>query len=251
MKFIFDIDGTICFKGNAVTREIIQALDGCYSKGHEIIFASARPIRDLLPVLPSHMHHYSMIGGNGAFVAKERTIVEVIRFDIETVRAMRSIIEKYNLSYLIDGHWDYSYTGSKNHPIYQNIDPNHLAINVHIDEINEVVKVVLFPDKIQKECIINMLKELPIRIYEHDKEGIIDISPQHIDKWEGLKRLGIKEGEFVVFGNDSNDLSMFIHAKESICVGSHEVLMNHASTCLNIDEKSIVNKIIELSESYA
>lgn len=54
-----------------------------------------------------------------------------------------------------------------------------------------------------------------------------------------------------MFGNDSNDLSMFLHAKESICVGSHEVLVGHASTCLKIDEQSIVNKIIELSELYA
>ncbi|PEM48199.1 HAD-IIB family hydrolase [Bacillus wiedmannii] len=251
MKFIFDIDGTICFKGNAVTRQIIQALDVCYSKGHEIIFASARPIRDLLPVLPTHMHHYSMIGGNGAFVAKDGEIVEVIRFDIEAVSAMRSIIEKYSLSYLVDSQWNYAYTGSENHPIYKNIDPNQLAINMNIDEIDEVVKVVLFPDNIKKELIINALEELPIRIYEHAKEGIIDISPPHIDKWEGLKRLGIKEGEFVVFGNDSNDLSMFIYAKESICVGSHEVLMNHASTCLKINEQTISNKIMELAESYA
>ncbi len=44
---------------------------------------------------------------------------------------------------------------------------------------------------------------------------------------------------------------MFIHAKESICVGSHEVLMNHASTCLKINEQTISNKIMELAESYA
>ncbi|AZQ46740.1 HAD-IIB family hydrolase [Bacillus sp. GX] len=251
MKFIFDIDGTICFKGNAVTKGIIQALDVCQSRGHEIIFASARPIRDLLPVLPNHMHHYSMIGGNGAFIAKGKETIEVITFDLGTVSAIHSIIEKHSLSYLIDSHWNYSYTGSENHPIYKNIDPNQLANNVHIDEIKEVVKVVLFPDNAQKEEIMNKLKELPIRIYEHDNEGIVDISPENIDKWMGLQRLGIKEKEFVVFGNDLNDLSMFIHAKESICVGSHEVLVGHASTCLKIDEQSIVNKIIELSDLYA
>ncbi len=51
---------------------------------------------------------------------------------------------------MIDSHWNYSYTGSENHPIYKNIDPNQLANNVHIDEIKEVVKVVLFPDHVQK-----------------------------------------------------------------------------------------------------
>ncbi len=91
-----------------------------------------------------------------------------------------SIIKKHSLSYLIDSHWNYSYTGSENHPIYKNIDPNQLANNVHIDEIKEVVKVVLFPDHVQKEYIMNMLTELPIRIYEHDNEGIVDISPREI-----------------------------------------------------------------------
>ncbi|BCD06665.1 hypothetical protein BC30052_3720 [Bacillus cereus] len=153
MKFIFDIDGTISFKGNAVTKGIIQALDVCQNRGHEIIFASARPIRDLLPVLPNHMHHYSMIGGNGAFIAKRKETIEVITFDPGTVSAIHSIIEKHSLSYLIDSHWNYSYTGSENHPIYKNIDPNQLANNVHIDEIKEVVKVVLFPDNVQKNIL--------------------------------------------------------------------------------------------------
>ncbi len=105
--------------------------------------------------------------------AKDGEIVEVIRFDIEAVSAMRSIIEKYSLSYLIDSQWNYAYTGSENHPIYKNIDPNQLAINMNIDEIDEVVKVVLFPDNIKKELIINALEELPIRIYEHAKEGLL------------------------------------------------------------------------------
>ncbi|MGR5874601.1 HAD hydrolase family protein [Bacillus pacificus] len=87
-----------------------------------------------------------------------------------------------------------------------------MANNVHIDEIKEVVKVVLFPDHVQKEYIMNMLTELPIRIYEHDNEGIVDISPENIDKMGRVTTIGYK-GEFVVFGNDSNDLSMFLHAK--------------------------------------
>ena len=69
MKFVFDLDGTICFKGRPVSDELLKALEELVAQGHEVIFASARPIRDLLPVLHERVHHYPMIGGNGSMVA--------------------------------------------------------------------------------------------------------------------------------------------------------------------------------------
>ncbi|PEE44924.1 HAD family hydrolase [Bacillus pseudomycoides] len=247
MKFIFDIDGTICFKGRPLTEGIVQALDVCHTKGHEIIFASARPIRDLLPVLPSHMHHYSMIGGNGTFVAKEGKVIEVTPFDAPTMNAICSLIKKYDLAYLIDSHWDYAYTGSENHPLYGNIDPNQLATNVSIDCIDEMVKVVLFPNG-NEERLVQVLKALPVQIYEHHQEDIIDISPLGIDKWKGLQKLGVEEGTFIAFGNDANDVPMFVHAKEGICIGEHEMLRSAASMSLHSNEQCIIQKIIELSD---
>ena len=52
MQFVFDIDGTLCFDGKTIEPTIINALQTLIQQGHEVIFASARPIRDLLPVLP-------------------------------------------------------------------------------------------------------------------------------------------------------------------------------------------------------
>ena len=80
MKFVFDLDGTICFKGQPLSAGIIAALEECVKNGHEVIFASACPIRDLLPVLPESMHKFSMVGGNGAFVAKNGEIQETAVF---------------------------------------------------------------------------------------------------------------------------------------------------------------------------
>ncbi|WP_317914320.1 HAD hydrolase family protein [Carnobacterium maltaromaticum] len=50
MKFVFDLDGTICFNGGPVSPRMMNYLKEL-SVDHEIIFASARPIRDLLPVI--------------------------------------------------------------------------------------------------------------------------------------------------------------------------------------------------------
>ena len=75
MIFVFDLDGTICFKGKPLSQEICAALDECIQIGHEVVFASARPIRDLLPVLPKRYYHFRMVGGNGAFIRQEEQTI--------------------------------------------------------------------------------------------------------------------------------------------------------------------------------
>lgn len=50
MKFVFDLDGTICFKDQPVSEKILVSLEKLVVLGREVIFASARPIRDLLRI---------------------------------------------------------------------------------------------------------------------------------------------------------------------------------------------------------
>ena len=250
MKFVFDLDGTICFKGQPLSEGITNALEACIENGHEIIFASARPIRDLLPVLPETMRKFSMVGGNGAFVAQNGETIEVTAFEAEIVKEIQNIISAFRLPYLIDGDWNYAYTGSgsETHPIYQNLDPLKLAKNVSLRELKDIVKVVLFPGE-QRNEIVGELKKLPISLYEHASENIVDMSPNGIDKWNGLTKLGIAEGEFIAFGNDANDASMFAKARESICVGEHKV-SELASLQVPSEEAAIIKMLSELNEKY-
>lgn len=85
MKFVFDLDGTICFKGQPVSERILKSLEKLEAQGHQVIFASARPIRDLLPVLDKRFHTYPMIGGNGAIVANQCQIISTVHFDTKTL----------------------------------------------------------------------------------------------------------------------------------------------------------------------
>lgn len=248
MKFVFDLDGTICFKGQPLTPGITTALANCMADGHEVIFASARPIRDLLPVLPESMRKLPMVGGNGAFVASNGDTIEVSAFSVETVEAISKIITAFKLPYLIDGDWDYAYTGSEDHPIYRNLDPLKLAKKVVFTELKDIVKIVLFPGEQQQE-ILTELEKLPISLYEHMSENIVDISPSGIDKWNGLIKLGVLEGDFVAFGNDANDKAMFVKAKESVCVGMHEV-RKYANLQVASEEVAIIAMLQRLSKKY-
>lgn len=245
MKFIFDLDGTICFSGKPLSERIVQALDALIEKGHEVIFASARPIRDLLPVLPSHMHHFPMVGGNGAFIAKDGEVVSTIHFDTQTSESILKLIEEFDAAYLIDSHWDYSYSGSDDHPIRRNVDPEQRAKNVTPSELDELVKVVIL-SSVNGEQLLDQLHKLPVMIYRHGQEDIIDISPKGVNKWTGLQQLGLETQRFIAFGNDANDIEMFRHSAHSVCVGEHTELGELATEKVSNEEVQIVKKMLEL-----
>ncbi|MDT9025510.1 HAD-IIB family hydrolase [Rossellomorea yichunensis] len=243
MIFVFDLDGTICFKGKPLTQEICDALNVCKQQGHEIVFASARPIRDLLPVLPEDFRHYRMVGGNGAFTYADQEI-KTRTFTAETVNHIKQIIETNQLTYLIDSDWDYSYTGNRHHPIFRNLDPEKSAVNQPLAQLLKITKIVLFT---RDQAIKQQLEKLSVQVYEHGDEELMDISPIGIHKVEGLRQLGILPGEFIAFGNDQNDLELFQNAKYSVCVGEHPI-KEHASTSIRIE--NVPFKIKEISELY-
>ena len=78
----------------------------------------------------------------------------------------------------------------------------------------------------------------------------MDISPYGIDKWNGLSKLGVEAGEFIAFGNDANDASMFLKAKESVCVGGHQV-REKASLQVASEEAAVIEMLEMLGEKYS
>lgn len=248
MKFVFDLDGTICFQGAPVSEKILSCLETLTEHGHEVIFASARPIRDLLPVLNARFHTYPMIGGNGAFVATKGEIIWTKHFDEETVNAIKDIINQYEATYLIDGEWDYAYTGPANHPIVQHVDPKKLAKQVPLEKLKTISKIlILTATNIEKAK--EDLSQLNVVINMHGNENVIDISPRDINKWKGLQHLGIKEKEYIAFGNDHNDISMFEKAKYAVMIGDYEPLKAYANEIIPLHsqvEENIIDKITKL-----
>ncbi|GAA0839701.1 Cof-type HAD-IIB family hydrolase [Bifidobacterium pullorum subsp. gallinarum] len=252
MKFVFDLDGTICFKGQPVSDMLLKTLEVLVGQGHEVIFASARPIRDLLPVLHERFHHYPMIGGNGSMVATGGNIVSTVGFNHEVLPVLLELLAKYNVSYLIDGDWDYAYTGSEDHPIRLNLDPHKLAKRVALQELESIVKILMLTSDRMAE-VEEKLKTLDVVVHVHGQENVLDISPTGIHKWSGLQQLGVKEGEFVAFGNDANDISMFQHALHSVMIGDHPLLAPYSSEQLLLDgniEHAISARLKELGCLY-
>lgn len=252
MKFVFDLDGTICFKGQPITQTIFEALSELSEFGIEVIFASARPIRDMLPVIDEAFHDYTLIGGNGSLISKKGKIITANTFSESELLAIKRLINEYNATYLIDSAWDYAYTGPETHPILQNLDPGNLAKRVTLSSLDSVVKVLL----LTSDRMIDLSKklvELNVYVNEHGKENVLDISPNGINKWSALESLGVQEQTYIAFGNDANDRSMFKQALHSVMIGNHEDLEIYAKESVPLVgnyEQAIATKIRELAEKY-
>ncbi|MBT2719413.1 HAD-IIB family hydrolase [Bacillus sp. ISL-57] len=250
MKFVFDLDGTICFKGQPISEKLLVSLEKLISQEHEVIFASARPIRDLLPVLHERFHQYPMVGGNGSMVAIKGKIISTISFDEETLANIVQLLRTYNASYLIDGDWDYAYTGPATHPILNNLDPQGRAKNVKLDKLESIVKILVLTSDNMEE-VEERLSNMNVVVHSHGNEGILDISPNGVDKWSGLQQLGIEEREYIAFGNDANDITMFQHAMYSVMVGENLQLTPFSSEQLSLSEdieKLLVKRLSELGD---
>lgn len=236
MNFVFDIDGTLCFDGKTIDQSIIDALTKLSEAGHEMIFASARPIRDLVPVIPALFRKGKLVGGNGCFTSVNGQVSST--FFAPNLRAqLHEIIHTYQLTYLADGEWDYAYTGSLEHPIYKNIDQS-TAINRTITDLKEICKLVIFNPT---QAVTSLLEQLPVSITAYKNENAIDISPLGINKVSGLKKLNVHD--FIAFGNDSNDQCLFEAAIFSVCVGDNEV---HQYASKKISKEEVAETILQL-----
>lgn len=253
MNIVFDLDGTICFKGMPVSETILECLNQLKNQGHDIIFASARPIRDMLPVLHERFHSYKLIGGNGSLVSQNGNVQEAKAFSIQEIKNILSVIERHKATYLIDGNWDYAYTGPQGHPILNKVDPSHLAKCVPVTNLDAIVKALILTAE-NMDMIEREMTDLDVVIHRHGDENVLDISPQNVHKWSALQGLDIVENTYIAFGNDANDITMFQKAAHSVMIGHHNDLAPYATESISLEgnyEKKIVNKIRELVIAYS
>lgn len=215
MNFVFDIDGTLSYNGISINADITEALKQLESRNETIIFASARPIRDMTHIIPDEIKSRIWIGGNGSFIKVDDTIrCRAIRD--KTAHKILDHILANNYDYMIDSDWDYSYKGDSNSKLYQNIN-KETARNLPLNQLEKICKIVIFHPS---DKTVSWLKSMNVSTTEHTDEKIIDISALGCNKAASLRELHIEP--FVAFGNDANDVAMFTDSIRSYCVGESE-----------------------------
>ncbi|MFF0295197.1 HAD hydrolase family protein [Kitasatospora sp. NPDC004614] len=241
---VFDIDGTLCFDGRTIDARIISALDACERAGHELVFASARPIRDLLPVLEGAFPCSTLIGGNGSLVSVGGRVRMRAAFSAAKLATLLAEAERFKAGYLADGPWDYAYTGPADHPILERVDQNRVARRVELAELPAVVKLLVV-SATDLPALAASCRALGFSVNHHFDEGIIDFAPGTTDKREALVSLGIDH--YNAFGNDINDFSLLRDAHHAVRVGAHPALDGVAAVTVAPHPEAVAAEILRLA----
>lgn len=252
MKFIFDLDGTICFKGQPISTNILDSLLALEQAGHAVGFASARPCRDMLPVLDERFANHLLIGANGAMTHHQGSLQGSVPIPDCLAQEIISILEDFRAQYFIDDSWNYAHNCVSTHPFLSNIDPNRTASRVDVDQLNAVLKILILSCDRHEE-LMKRIKELDVTLHYHSAEGILDLTYRGVNKWAALNRFDVAGEPFICFGNDMNDLPLFEKAHHSVLIGEYEPLLPLAKEKITMDdqvEQSIVAKLRELGEKY-
>ncbi|MGM0124597.1 hypothetical protein IGI37_001975 [Enterococcus sp. AZ194] len=249
MNYIFDLDGTLCFKGEPLSENILEALTSLETAGGKVLFASARPIRDMLPIIDKRFHRHILIGGNGSLISKNNQIIHSETFHETELNKIMQLIAKYEATYLIDDTWDYAYTGPSTHPILKNVDPAKLAKQRPFESLDQIIKILILSSNNPEQLEVDLAK-LAIYLNKHKNEAVLDISPSGIHKWRALQTLGLLPNSYIAFGNDANDITMFQNSLHAIQVGENKALAPYATETVSLDEPAIISKIQAVGEMY-
>ncbi|MFC9777459.1 HAD-IIB family hydrolase [Paenibacillus chitinolyticus] len=247
MNFIFDLDGTICFKGQPISKRILDVLLELEDAGHFVGFASARPCRDMLPVLDDRFGGHLLIGANGAMTFYRKQPLAYQPIPGPLAGQIVNLLNDYEAEYLIDDTWNYAYRLSPGHPFLANVDPHGLARRVELDDIQSFVKIVVLSCS-RFEELSAKLRALDVTIHHHSSEGILDVTSQGVNKMAALSGCGLQLDEFICFGNDNNDLPLFRKAKYSVLIGDHDALAELAKERIAVDDRTEENILQKLKE---
>lgn len=244
MNYVFDVDGTLSFDGTSIEPDIIASIKRLERMGNQIIFASARPIRDLIPIIPEFQHNM-LIGGNGAIVSVADTIKVMSPISENDFNFLKRLIKEYDLEHVVDGAWHYSAQVSSENAIIRQLDPDGLAKNVPIEKITTPIKAILLGiNNKQMSQITKMIRlNTNLELVEHTGEGNLDMTSKGINKSSTLGLLGINQ--YIAFGNDLNDLKILSGAIKSFWVKSKPDLLAQASTFDYILEPNQVSSLIQ------
>ncbi|MBS0351394.1 MAG: HAD family phosphatase [Proteobacteria bacterium] len=223
-NIIFDIDGTITENGQPISKEIESLIEVILSKGINVILATARPLRDTLPLLPQKHHELPIIGCNGAMISRYSKVQSAKKIPKNTVNLVKNYLDEMKVPYVIDGL--YGYAISSEHSDFHSYIQNKLGSKPMIYEeleLQGITKILLLKFdlflKSELEKIIGN-EENKLTMHHHKLEGFVDLVAENTNKFYAAIEMGIDLSCTAVFGNDFNDIMLLKNAYLPYIVGS-------------------------------
>ncbi|QTL35645.1 HAD-IIB family hydrolase [Pseudoalteromonas viridis] len=220
MNFVFDLDGTTVFHAQRMHDDIKDGLLALQSNGGKLYFATARPLRDTLPVLPECFWHHPIIGCNGAMFSEHKAVVSAHSFEPKQITTLLTWLDNHEIAYLFDGHWQYAIS-NKPHHFHQHVAELGIPPGSNEQLRHEpIVKLLVLEDEHHervKEVCEQTLSSF--EIYHHNGHHCFDLVPARSNKLTALLELGLDMQQTVCFGNDVNDIAMLEAARQAYVVG--------------------------------
>lgn len=252
MQFVFNLDQAISYNNQPVSMNLQYMFDFLKDHGHQLIFTSTEAVRNMLPKLDRRFHNEAMIGLDGAVICKNGELSQLSTFQQSDMQSLHELIERYDATYVMEGDWDYSYTGGQFHNIAQKLDMSELAQNVKPSQLAVSRMTILSADGME-----DMQREVEtLGFYTKivgSHEPTLMITPHTINKWHALQQIGVVENDYVAIGSDLTDLAVLEHAEYASMIGYIIELADYAVSRLPDDdkvEKRIIDKCYELSKKY-
>ncbi|EGT3611660.1 hydrolase [Morganella morganii] len=216
--YVFDIDGTISDAGEMVHPAICSKLFGL-TENNQVIFASARPVRDMLPMLSEELHSSVFIGCNGGMAWKNGQVVLSHVLEPDFVSRILNVMKNFEIPYVLDGEWNYSFS-EKAHAFHEYVRSlsNHEVCEGDI--IAGGVTKILILSEAHKNQILSYITD-DVSVHTHRSDRFYDFTPKGNNKYRTLSELTGKE-KYIAFGNDQNDFTMLRKAEISVFIGKKE-----------------------------
>lgn len=229
MKFVFDIDGTLCFDRRTMDDEIKQVLLNAADYGHELIFATSRSYRDCLFTLGPELSQKMVVALNGGLVYQDGQLIFERTMDPSAYHLLLDWCQTYNLPFFVDNAFDYSGQIIEKMPFITSVDPLNKAQFLALEDLKNPIKVVVYMgnhEDLLEETLTQFSKEESLDVYFDDIEKCIYLNPAHTHKASTLvDHVG---NDVVVFGNDRNDIKLFKESLYAVQVGDFSVLTEFA-----------------------
>lgn len=219
LNIVFDLDGTIIKHGKPLDRQKAQDIVRLTS-GSNLFFASARPIRDMLPLMPEQLRGSTFIGCNGGQAWKRGEMIFSNQFSNNEIGPILAFLKSKCTPYIIDGEWEYSFS-QKKHDFHNYIE-SLSDFRVSEEEIitQGVTKILILCSQVKKDVEQFILSNnLKCSLHTHTHDNIFDLTPIKTNKAEALDKLGVEFENTLAIGNDYNDFNMLDNSKISVFVG--------------------------------
>ncbi|MFV0344257.1 MAG: Cof-type HAD-IIB family hydrolase [Anaerocolumna sp.] len=241
----FDIDGTILTQDtHEIPESTIIAIKEARSKGHltfintgRTYFNVEKDIRDI--------GFDGYVCGCGTYVKAEGNVITNVTIDLEECHRIIQLLRKYQIDAVLEGLHDVYFDTFLYTKEMTNIKDHFKAKGYGIDknwDSNDIVYDKLFTKLSDESKLEGFILELGKGYDYVDRgKGFGEITPKGYTKASGIKRLlehyNLSKEDAYVFGDSSNDLTMFEYVPNSIAMGESDACIYEKAAFITKDIK--------------